>query len=111
MFSVTTVMGAVLTEEPLLIMEYMHFGSLHDILHNETMVLEGELLLPILHDVTQGCRFLHAANPQVIHGDLKPANILVDNKFRAKIADFGFSYKVTSGNAKGTMHCRCSSTT
>lgn len=76
-------------------MEYMQHGSLYDILHNETMVLEGELLLPILHDISQGCRFLHAANPQIMHGDLKAANVLVDNKFRAKVSDFGFSQKVS----------------
>jgi guanylate cyclase, other len=60
----------------------MEHGSLWDLLHNETMVLDGELLLPILRDISQGMRFLHAANPQVIHGDLKAANILVDTKFR-----------------------------
>ena len=63
----------------------MDHGSLYDLLHNETMVIEGELLLPILRDISQGMRFLHSADPQVIHGDLKAANILVDNKFRAKV--------------------------
>jgi serine/threonine protein kinase len=57
------------------------------------MVIEGELLLPILRDVSQGMRFLHLADPQVIHGDLKAANILVDSRFRAKVADFGLSQK------------------
>ena len=47
--------------------------SLYDLLHNETMVIDGELVLPILRDVSQGVRFLHSANPQVIHGDLKAA--------------------------------------
>lgn len=47
---------------------YMDHGSLFDLLHNDTMILEGELLLPILRDVSQGMRFLHAADPQVIHG-------------------------------------------
>ena len=67
---VTTVMGAVIEkgEDPMLIMEYMDHGSLYDILHNETLVMEGELLLPILRDVSQGVRFLHSADPQVIHG-------------------------------------------
>ena len=37
------------------------------------MILEGELLLPILRDISQGCRFLHATQPAVIHGDLKAA--------------------------------------
>jgi serine/threonine protein kinase len=48
------------------------------------MVIEGELLVPILRDISQGIRFLHSADPQVVHGDLKAANILVDSKFRAK---------------------------
>ena len=73
-------MGAVVEkgEEPMLVMEYMDYGSLYDILHNETFPLDGDLLLPILRDIAQGVRFLHAATPLVIHGDLKAANCLVD---------------------------------
>jgi len=100
---ITTVMGAVIDkkEEPMLVMEYMDYGSLYDILHNDTMPFEGDLLLPILRDIAQGIRFLHAAEPQVIHGDLKAANILVDSNFRAKVADFGLSQKRENG-ATGT---------
>ena len=47
-------------------------------LHSETIPLDGDLLLPILRDVCQGIRFLHSADPTVIHGDLTAANILVD---------------------------------
>ena len=68
---ITTVLGAVVTGEPMLVMELMHHGSLYDMLHNETIPIEGELLLPILRDITHGIRFLHAATPQIIHGDLK----------------------------------------
>jgi serine/threonine protein kinase len=87
--------GAVIERrsEPMLVMEYMEYGSLYDLLHNDTMVIDGELVLPILRDVAQGMRFLHAAEPKVIHGDLKTQNILVDSKFRAKVADFGLSQK------------------
>jgi class 3 adenylate cyclase len=95
---ITTVMGAVISarDEPLLVMELMDHGSLFDIIHNETMHLDGDLVLKILRDISQGLRFLHAAKPQVIHGDLKAHNILVDSKFRAKVADFGLSAKVTT---------------
>lgn len=67
------------------------------------MVIEGELLLPILQDIAKGVRFLHAADPRVIHGDLKAANVLVDSKFRAKVADFGLSQKKRVG-ATGTPY-------
>jgi hypothetical protein len=52
-------MGAVLDDKdgPLLVMEFMEFGSLYDLLHNESVVLEGEVLLPILGDVAQGMRY------------------------------------------------------
>ena len=66
------------------------------------MVLEGEMLLPMLRDISQGCRFLHAINPIVVHGDLKAANILVDSKFKAKVADFGLSNKKRGAAACGT---------
>jgi serine/threonine protein kinase len=95
--------GAIVNplDEPMLVMEYMDYGSLSDMLHNETMVLEPEIIIPMLQDITQGCRFLHAADPQVIHGDLKAANILVDSKFRAKVADFGLTQKKTKLNDGG----------
>jgi serine/threonine protein kinase len=96
---ITTVMGAVMEkdEEPMLVMEFMDHGSLYDLLHNETMVLEGDVLLQILCDISQGIRFLHSAEPKVIHGDLKTANILVDTRFRAKVADFGLSQEKNMG--------------
>ena len=68
-------------------------GSLFDILHNETMILDAEIILPILQDMTQGMRFLHSSQPQVVHGHLKSQNILVDKNFRAKVADFGLSQR------------------
>jgi len=100
---ITTVMGAVIDkrEEPMLVMEYMDHGSLYDLLHNQTLEIEGEIVLPILRDIAQGVRFLHAADPKVVHGDLKAQNILVDSKFRAKVADFGLSQKKQIG-ATGT---------
>jgi len=88
----------------MLVMEYMVHGSLYDLLHNKTVIeVEGEQILPILQDISHGIRFLHAATPQVIHGDLKAQNILVDSKFRAKVADFGLSQKKQVG-ATGTPY-------
>ena len=52
----------------MLVMEYMDYGSLHDLLKNNTIAIDGEIILPILRDISQGVRFLHSADPQVIHG-------------------------------------------
>ena len=103
---ITTVMGAVISrvEEPMLVMEYMNLGSLYDVLHNESIGLDiGEHILPILQDVAQGMRFLHAASPrQVVHGDLKAKNVLIDSNYRAKVTDFGLSAAKKRMEASGT---------
>ena len=72
-------------------------------LHNETVPLSGELILPILQDVAKGVRFLHSANQPIVHRDLKSANILVDSRFHAKVSDFGLSQKKKVG-AAGTPY-------
>merc|ERR1719421_1734944 len=45
-------------------------------------------ILEIIEDIADGLAYLH---PRIVHCDLKPQNILVDAKGRAKIADFGIS--------------------
>ncbi|RYH05271.1 hypothetical protein EON65_45175 [archaeon] len=76
-----------------LVMEYMDRGSLHHCLHDKP---EGEIYptslvskLKCSLDIADGMRFLHASN--IVHRDLKSANILVDADGRCKIADFGLS--------------------
>ena len=92
--SIATIMGAVVdNKSPMLVMEYMPMGSLYDVIHNPTIHMDGDMIIDILGDITQGMRFLHASIPQVIHGDLKGQNVLVDSQFRAKVADFGLAHK------------------
>ena len=106
LFSLLSYLTVILSHQRMSVMEFMDHGSLFDLLHNDTLLMEGDLVLPILRDIAQGLRFLHAgayfssrdtpmllfvqiahiyippATPQVIHGDLKAANVLVDSKFR-----------------------------
>ncbi|CAB9499442.1 activated protein kinase catalytic subunit alpha-1 [Seminavis robusta] len=103
---ITTVMGAVIAPrvDPMLVMEYMEYGSLYDLLRNETMYAGGEIILQIIKDITQGINFLHSSRPPILHGDLKAKNILVDSRFRAKVADFGFSHiKCGTGKTKSVL--------
>ena len=102
---ITTVMGAVMDSkhEPLLIMERMDHGSLHDLAMNHTIPFDGDVIVPMVRHVAQGLSFLHSCNPPMVHGDLKAANVLVDSQFRAKIADFGLSTKGFFSSKKGAQ--------
>ena len=82
-------------DEVLIVMEYLHGGSLHDLLRNRSQA--DNWLRPIeCFDLIQGIlRGLHAAhdaeNGPIIHKDLKPLNILFDRRKQPKIADFGLA--------------------
>mmetsp|Transcript_13182 Transcript_13182/g.31588 ORF Transcript_13182/g.31588 Transcript_13182/m.31588 type:complete len:1491 (+) Transcript_13182:121-4593(+) len=89
---ITTVMGAIMTgHNPMMVMELMENGSLYDLLRNETLYTGGEIIMQIVRDVAQGLRFLHGSSPPTLHRDLKAKNILIDSRFRAKVADFGLA--------------------
>ncbi|PVF91112.1 kinase-like protein, partial [Serendipita vermifera] len=51
-------------------------------------------------DVIKGMVYLHSLNPVLIHGDLKPMNVLVDDEGHARICDFGL-VRILSDEAVG----------
>jgi serine/threonine protein kinase len=72
-----------------LVMEYMAGGSLYGFIHGHNEIFWSRLY-EIFLDVIVGMKCLHDVG--IVHGDLKAANILLDeNHDRAKIADFGGS--------------------
>ncbi|KAK4269250.1 hypothetical protein QN277_022435 [Acacia crassicarpa] len=78
-----------------LIYEYMAKGNLQDYLSgngSRSKFLTWEDRLWIALDAAQGLEYLHnGCKPPIIHRDVKSSNILLNENFRAKVADFGLS--------------------
>lgn len=70
-----------------IVTEYMPGGSLYDYLHKHHNVLKFSQLLKFAIDVCKGMEYLHQNN--IIHRDLKTANLLMDTHNVVKVADFG----------------------
>ena len=82
-----------------LVTEYCHNGNLFDLLHDTVdeneehyaVQIPWQRRVRIALDVARGMNFLHTSTPIIIHRDLKSLNILVDEKWTAKVSDFGLS--------------------
>ncbi|KAG8047294.1 hypothetical protein GUJ93_ZPchr0008g12263 [Zizania palustris] len=81
-------------EVPMLVYEFIPNGTLFELIHgkNQGLQISFSTLLRIAHEAAEGLHFLHSyASPPIFHGDVKTANILLDENYIAKVSDFGAS--------------------
>ncbi|XP_049395942.1 probable LRR receptor-like serine/threonine-protein kinase At1g05700 [Solanum stenotomum] len=88
--------------------EGTHIGIIYEYMANRSLdmqlsdrnpnALTWEERLHIALDAAQGLEYLHhGCQPPIIHRDIKSSNILLDDKFQAKLADFGLSRTLPTG--------------
>lgn len=88
-------------------MEYLEGRSLKEIIVRYAP-LSPDLVLSISIQIVEALRFAHRRD--VIHRDIKPQNIIVDNDGRVKVTDFGIaragsaSTMTEAGSILGTAH-------
>ncbi|XP_034931520.1 serine/threonine-protein kinase STY46 isoform X3 [Populus alba] len=70
-----------------IITEFMSGGSMYDFLRKQKGSLSLQSLLRVAIDVSKGMHCLHQNN--IVHRNLKSANLLMDENGVAKVADFG----------------------
>ncbi|OAY76000.1 Wall-associated receptor kinase 2, partial [Ananas comosus] len=81
-------------EVPMLVYEYISNGNLFQLIHgNGRRIYKSlETRLKIALESAEALAYLHSsASPPIIHGDVKSANILLDDHLMAKVSDFGAS--------------------
>ncbi|CDP14432.1 unnamed protein product [Coffea canephora] len=89
-------------QHPLLVYEYMSHGTLARLLLHDPKP-SWNLRIQIAIGIARGLVYLHEeCRTQVIHCDIKPQNILLDEHFNARISDFGLA-KLLMINQSRTM--------
>ncbi|XP_052288713.1 receptor kinase-like protein Xa21 [Citrus sinensis] len=75
-----------------LVLEYMPKGSLEDCMYASNFNLDIFQRLGIMIDVASALEYLHFghSNP-IVHCDIKPSNVLLDDSMVAHLSDFGIA--------------------
>ncbi|KAB2032389.1 hypothetical protein ES319_D05G369900v1 [Gossypium barbadense] len=88
-----------------LVLDYMSNGNLEKWLHSENCFLDIIQRVDIMIDVAVAIEYLHNGHPTpIIHCDIKPSNILLDEDMVAHVGDFGVAKLLGEGEVmKQTM--------
>ncbi|KAK4758125.1 hypothetical protein SAY87_019426 [Trapa incisa] len=76
-----------------LVYDYAPCGSLEDVMNRvrgNQLELDWDARLKIAVGIIKGLRYLHfSCNPQIVHLNLKPSNLMLDRELKPRLADCG----------------------
>jgi len=78
----------IFEEMPYLVLPYCPAGSSEKLIGK---FQKADDLWKYIYEVSSGLAYLHEHTPQIIHQDIKPANVLIDDNGNYAITDFGIS--------------------
>ncbi len=81
---------------PYIVLPYCKNGSANDLIGRMT----EEELWRFISDVSNGLSYLHSRETPIIHRDIKPLNILINNQHQYLISDFGISTNLRKAMSK-----------
>lgn len=79
---------SICKDAPYLVLPYCKRGSSEVLIGKE---MSDDDVWKYIQDVSSGLAYLHELDPPIIHQDVKPANVLIDDSGNFAITDFGIS--------------------
>ncbi|CAN6279609.1 unnamed protein product [Urochloa humidicola] len=100
--NVVRLLGCCLeVEVPILVYEFIPNGTLFQLIHSEGPSISLDDRIRIAIESAEALAYLHSsAFPSIIHGDIKSSNILLDDKYMAKVTDFGASHMIAKNETQ-----------
>jgi len=79
---------------PALVLEFYPNGNINEFVKQKS--LNDEAKFSLIKEVALGMKYLHEFDTPTIHGDIRGANVLIDVKGHAVLADYGLVFIIDS---------------